>query len=81
MSASVVAIPENYETNLASVRLRNALCGIGPQPEDAAQVQARHRREWPTLWNALDNLMAATFPGQQITTRNYRNGRPRKAQA
>ena len=78
MSAPIVAIPDNYETGLAAIRLRNALRGVGPQPEDAEEVQVRHRREWPTLWNALDNLMAATFPGQQMTTLNYRNGRPRR---
>ena len=77
MSAPVVAIPENYETGLAAIRLRNALCGVGPQPEHAAEVQARHRRDWPTLWNALDDLMAATFPGQEIINRKggYRNAR------
>lgn len=79
MSAQVTPIPDNYETNLAAIRLRNALCSVGVQPENAAEVQARHRREWPTLWNALDNLMAANFPGQQMAPRNYQNGRPRRA--
>lgn len=79
MSARVTLIPENFERNLAAIRLRNALCCVGPQPEHSAEVQARHRKDWPTLWLALDDLMAATFPGQEMVDRKggYRSARPR----
>lgn len=79
MSAHVTSIPENYATGLAAIRLRNALCGVGAQPEHAAEVRARHRHEWPALWNALDDLMAANFPGQEMVDRKggYRSARPR----
>lgn len=31
----------------------------GPHPEYHATVVARHRQEWPTLWQAIDELIGA----------------------
>ena len=31
----------------------------GPVPGYHREVMVRHRREWPTLWNALDDLLDA----------------------
>lgn len=37
-----------------------AIQNEGPMPAYHREVMARHRREWPTLWNALDKLVGAT---------------------
>lgn len=38
-------------------RVRRAVRDPGKYPEWKAELQARHRMEWPTLWNALDELL------------------------
>lgn len=39
-------------------QLRAAIRDEGPAPELHRAVMARHRREWPVLWEALDDLLA-----------------------
>lgn len=34
----------------------SAINNAGPNPQHHREVMARHRREWPTLWRALDAL-------------------------
>ena len=38
--------------------LRRAITDAGPVPEYHRTIMARHRREWPTLWQAIDALLA-----------------------
>lgn len=37
--------------------LRRAIKNPGHNPSYHQQVMDRHRAEWPTLWNAIDNLL------------------------
>lgn len=39
-------------------QLRRAIQDEGPQPEFHRAVMRRHRAEWPTLWRAIDTLLA-----------------------
>jgi hypothetical protein len=39
-------------------KLRRAIEEEGPQPAHHRETMARHRREWPTLWAAIDDLLA-----------------------
>ncbi len=39
--------------------IREAILNEGPHPSLHKQIMAKHRKEWPTLWRALDKLMAA----------------------
>lgn len=38
--------------------VRRAIQDPGRSPSHHREVMARHRREWPTLWAALDRLIA-----------------------
>jgi hypothetical protein len=38
--------------------LRKAIMFQGSHPLHHRQVMARHRREWPVLWKAIDQLLA-----------------------
>jgi hypothetical protein len=40
-----------------------AITNEGRVPGYHRQVMQRHRSEWPTLWRALDQLVAATSQG------------------
>lgn len=40
--------------------VRRAIWDAGPFPSYHREVMERHRREWPTLWKALDELLAPT---------------------
>lgn len=42
----------------AIAALRAAIENEGPHPEVHREVMARHRAEWPTLWTAIDALLA-----------------------
>ena len=39
--------------------LRKAVMFQGSHPLHHRQVMARHRKEWPVLWKAIDQLLAA----------------------
>jgi hypothetical protein len=39
--------------------LRKAIMFQGSHPLHHRQVMARHRKEWPVLWKAIDQLLAA----------------------
>lgn len=39
--------------------LLNAINNAGPVPKHHIQVAAKHRKEWPTLWKAIDQLRDA----------------------
>lgn len=41
----------------ALVRVHKAITVEGRSPRRHKQTMRRHRMEWPTLWEALDNLM------------------------
>lgn len=43
----------------AALELRRAVVLPGPQPQWHRSVIARHRAEWPTLWRAIDQVLAA----------------------
>ena len=50
--------------------IRAAITDAGPHPEYHYTLMERHRAEWPTLWAALDALLAAPFtqePGSHST--------------
>ena len=38
--------------------LVRAVLDEGPKPAAHRQIMARHRREWPTLWRAIDAIIA-----------------------
>jgi hypothetical protein len=40
--------------------LRRAIEDPGPRPDIHFEIMARHRREWPTLWAAIDRLLLGT---------------------
>ena len=40
--------------------LRKAIMDEGSHPLHHRQVMARHRREWPVLWKAIDQLVTTT---------------------
>lgn len=48
--------PLDYKTN----GLRKAIMDEGSHPSHHRQVMARHRREWPVLWKAIDQLVTTT---------------------
>lgn len=39
-------------------QIREAIRNEGPNPGAHREVMGRHRREWPTLWHAIDALLA-----------------------
>lgn len=43
----------------AALNVRDAIRDPGPHPEHHAGVMDQSRRTWPTLWDALDRLLAA----------------------
>lgn len=48
------------EIIVAVYKVRRAIQDHGPQPWLHRRIMRRHRLEWPTLWVALDQLLAAT---------------------
>lgn len=57
--------------------IRSAIADPGPRPDIHRLIITRHRREWPTLWAAIDELMAATKlpPGAIRATIHVENPR------
>lgn len=51
----------------AARRIRAAVTNPGPKPLWHQKIMRRHRKEWPTLWKAIDTLMAATDPETEET--------------
>lgn len=39
--------------------LLDAINNAGPVPKHHIQVASKHRKEWPTLWKAIDRLRDA----------------------
>jgi hypothetical protein len=39
--------------------LADAVGDKGPRPDYHDKVERRHRREWPRLWQAIDDVLAA----------------------
>ncbi len=37
--------------------VRRAILVAGPHPRYHAEIMRKQRAEWPTLWNALDELL------------------------
>lgn len=52
LAAAAVQVPDAVE------QLRTAVANPGRRPDHHGEVMARHRREWPTLWRAIDQLTA-----------------------
>lgn len=48
-------IIEALETKAEVVR--RAVDDAGPRPDVHREIMARHRAEWPTLWDAIDWLI------------------------
>lgn len=48
---------ELHEQSLAISQLRRAIKDAGPQPRFHEKIMSRHRKEWPTLWAAIDNIL------------------------
>lgn len=53
------------DRQLSEMRLLNAVTAIrtaindaGPRPDVHRRTMERHRREWPALWKAIDELLA-----------------------
>jgi hypothetical protein len=37
--------------------IKSAIQNAGPNPQYHVVILERHRRQWPTLWSALDKLL------------------------
>lgn len=44
---------------LAAIEVRRAIVNTGSHPGYHTTIMNRHRKEWPTLWRALDKLVEA----------------------
>lgn len=42
-----------------ALRVRKAIVDEGPVPRVHRRIMRRHREQWPTLWKALDDMVAA----------------------
>jgi hypothetical protein len=40
--------------------LEKSITNEGPYPKHHRKIMFKHRREWPTLWNAIDRLLSKT---------------------
>lgn len=49
--------PDHQKLIEARERVYHAIMDQGPQPRHHLDTMKRHRREWPALWRALDELM------------------------
>ncbi len=52
------------ELGRALHRLSQAVLDHGPSPTHHYQVMERHRAEWPSLWAAIDDVVAADLEVQ-----------------
>jgi hypothetical protein len=57
------------ELERAVAAVLRAIDDEGPRPDVHRDVGARHRREWPTLWRALDELRRAGPPPDLMADR------------
>lgn len=48
----------------ARLKIIEAIYIKGPAPELHDATMARHRAEWPSLWTAIDALLATTTEGE-----------------
>lgn len=48
---------DEQQLRAAAEKVRRAIRVKGPQPRLHDEMMARHRKEWPTLWKALDDLL------------------------
>jgi len=55
------------ELDDAVAAVRDAILNEGPKSAYHRAVMARHRRKWPTLWSALDRLLAVGAPPLPLT--------------
>jgi len=54
----LIALADEVDAHRRAVEgVRRAIVIAGPQPSFHDFVMARHRREWPTLWAAIDELL------------------------
>lgn len=65
----------------AAHEIKRAVVVPGPVPQHHRSILARHRAEWPTLWDAIDHLLgaledpAADTPGPwPVFTHEYVSG-------
>lgn len=49
------SIIESQNTKIKT--LGRAIRNAGPQPKLHASIMRKHRKEWPTLWKAIDSLL------------------------
>lgn len=56
--ARLAAFLERVDLNLE--QLRAAVENPGPNPAYHYRMMDQHRKEWPTLWNAIDKLLKET---------------------
>lgn len=63
--------------------LRQAILDKGPAPLRHDQIMAKHRAEWPTLWAAIDDLLAPTIADTELelATAEYPDHHPYTALA
>jgi hypothetical protein len=54
--AAVVHSNRGLQAN-AVEEIREAVQNLGPYPHTHLHIMARHRKEWPTLWAAIDRLL------------------------
>lgn len=55
---------QTEEQAAALEELARAVRDSGPRPDIHRQILERQRREWPTLWRAIDRLLD-TLPASQ----------------
>ena len=49
------------QRNAACEELIKAVLDRGPRPDVHDKIMAKHRREWPTLWRAIDKIVSGGF--------------------
>lgn len=54
----VRAVASGARLGESSSRIAHAIHEPGPRPDLHRLIETRHRREWPTLWRAIDELMS-----------------------
>lgn len=61
--------PKPKTVEEALTMLRRAIEDEGPVPSYHRRIMRRHRDEWPTLWRAIDALLARS-PSETTEERN-----------
>lgn len=52
-----MTLHNEQQVKTAVEELRRAVRIKGPAPHLHDKTMARHRKEWPTLWRAIDDLL------------------------